>query len=221
MKKHEWLTATVVAFAVAMAMATYIAPPALWADQASLAVIPALPPSYLTIPSIAAKVTAATAPDPGNPVAVTLTVTAPSGSEVRQVPVTVTVLRRTMNPMARVMPPAQQVAQVSATVTLSPEGTGTALVDLPFTWEATPTAKSTDTSGDTSQTAPPPEWMKAVTKYSMTLSSTLNEQASPTTIDTLNDRADNTSGIVPIFRVSGDTPPVSVAPQQPNGAAQE
>lgn len=186
MHRQDWLTACVVAVGVAMVTVALMAPPSCWAEQAKLVAVPALPSTQLTIPSINAQVTAAATPAPGQPVKVALTLKSPSGSGLQQVPVTITVLGTNISIMSRSMPKAEQVAQVTASVPVNWDGSGTALVDLPLTWAAPPPPQAIapvkqEATADSKDAKPKLE-LQQVISYQMALSSTLGGQAAPTAL---------------------------------------
>jgi hypothetical protein len=178
MTKKEWLTSFFVAVGVAAMTVGLSVLPTAWAEQTpEVKPVPALPSAKLTIPSINAQVSAMATPAPGQPVQVKLGITSPPGSQLGQVPVTVTVLSTTMYPMSRSMPMPKQVVQLSQTVSVDSYGNGTANVELPLKWANAEIKEKSDK--DTFKLN------EQTTTYQMVLSSTLGGKAAPETIQTV------------------------------------
>jgi hypothetical protein len=182
MTRRDWMTACMVALAVAALTAALMAPPIAWAtDPPKPVAVPELPSTELTIQPISAKVTAVATPGKaGGPVQVVLTVKCPSGTK-RTVPVTVAVQSLTENPMSRMGPRPKDVTKVEAIVPVSFEGTGTATVALPLTW-ATPTTQAKPGTQAQASTPQPAPAMLTTTTYMMVLSSSLGGQAAPAVV---------------------------------------
>jgi len=176
MRRNEWLVACAVAGLVILAMVAAGLPPMTWAAPEAAAlpavVVPALPPAALDIPALEAKVSAIANPDPGKPVKVKLTVTAPPAKAGESVPVTLTVLGTSQNLMSRRAPSvseAKQVARTDVSIQIGQDGTGSAVVDLPLVW-AQPTGPTTQPAS-----AARPALLAAMmrTTYQMVLTSPL------------------------------------------------
>jgi hypothetical protein len=138
MKTSDWLSAVVVAAAVALLVVVAGLPPLGWADDKPLVSIPSLPPAALKIPSLDTTVTAKAERVPGEPVIVTLSCKCTSGYGGQSVPLTVHVFQR--NPQAemsrRASPPSTQdeIATGDCTLAIDSDGNGYASVDLPLNW---------------------------------------------------------------------------------------
>jgi len=212
MTKQEWLTALIVAVGVAVLTMGVTAPPVCWAEPTAAPVVPELPPTELTIPSISARVSASATPAPGQPVKVMLALTSPSGSDLTRVPVTVTVLSTTMDPDAREMPKPVQVTKVDTDVPVGPDGNGSTVVDLPLTWAipAPPPAPETADSKDAKRVLR----LQRVTSYQMVLSSTLGGKAAPADLQAL-DRSNIPRNVIPIQAPQPEARNPILVPVQP------
>lgn len=181
MSIQDWWIACLVAMGVAALTMVALTPPLCWAEQRAMITIPALPSTQLTIPTLQATVTANTTPMPGLGVQAMLNVRSPAETDLREVPVTVTVLRTVMNPMSRSMPRPQQVAQVAARVPVGLDGNGTTVVDLPLVW-ATPTPAAVNPDGNSRRVVQTP----VIDTFQLVLSSPLGGQTAPATLQRLS-----------------------------------
>lgn len=172
MTKQDWFTAGAVAVGVAVITALMTRLPACRADGPAVAAIPPLPPAQLQIPAMNAVVSATTTPVPGQAVTVNLTLKSPSRLAVTQVPVTVTVINRSFNPLSRGggQESSKQVAQATTSVWVGLDGNGQAVVKLPLLWQAPLPA-----AGTPAQVA-----AGNVNSYQIVLSATLGYQPATT-----------------------------------------
>ena len=173
MRTWDWLSAGVLAVAVALLVVLTGLPPLGWADDSSPLAIPALPPAMLAIPSLDATVRAAAERVPGETVTVTLTCLSSSSYSGRTVPLIVHVYKR--DPMAEasrvVRPPSarQEVATAECTIVIESDGTARDSVDLPVTW--------------TSDDQPAPDPKKPAARYYIVLTSPLiPDKAAPVAV---------------------------------------
>lgn len=186
MTRQDWLTACVVAIGMTALTVSLIAPPLCWADGEAKVVVPALPATALTIPSINAEVTATAAFAAGRDVEVCLLVKAPSGTDLTQVPVTVAVQKTDMNVMSRSMPMPEEVAKVEATVPVGPDGTGSVMVKLPLVWAAPPPApKPVEKAVPYDAEMQKYTLVENATRFQMVLSSTLGGQRTAVDVEYL------------------------------------
>jgi len=187
MKKQDWITSSAVALVVALTM-VITGPQMGVADSAAQIAVPALPATSMKIPTINAEVSATATPDPGKGVIVKVALKSPSGTDLKEVPVTFTVLRTVSSLMMRSMPRPVQIAQVSATVPVGADGNGTADVALPLTWEtpAPVVPKGTPAEGQVKNKANE-DLFKTTVTYQMVLSSPqLGIKAAPGLLDSVS-----------------------------------
>lgn len=92
------------------------------------------------------------------------------------VPVTVTVLKTEMNPMARSMPEPEQVMQLETSVPVNPGGAGSAIVPLPLTWAEPEKPAVNVADGNNRQQV---LRIGRTLSYQLVLSSLLGEKAAP------------------------------------------
>jgi len=182
MTKQDSLTAGVTAAVVAVLTLAITAPPICRAEEEKSIMVPALPPTALTIPSINTEVSAQALPVAGRAVWVTLAVNSPSGTELARVPVTVAVLSTTMNPLARSLPEPRLVTQVEASIPVGPDGKGTAVVELPGLIWAPPAATAPTAEAGKDESV---KLLRTVTFYQIALSSPLGGKPAPSAVNTL------------------------------------
>jgi len=211
MSKQEWLTACIAAVFVAALTVMVTVPPMCWAEGKTLVAVPALPSTGLTIPSIDAQISASATPVPGLPVKVLLALSSPPGTDLAMVPVTMTVQKTTMNPMARSMPAPDQLTQIETYIPVGSDGKGVAVVELPLVW-AQPAPKP---AAEPAKDGKPQQLqlMPTVTNYWMVLSSSLGGKSAPAEVQTFN-QAIETQAV-------GQAPAVQITPWQPLPAGKQ
>ena len=174
MNKQDWLISSMITVLVAVMTIALMNPSIGWAGQETLVAVPELPSTQLKMPSINAEVSASTVPEPGQGVKVTLDVKSTEGGKVAEVPVTITVLRTDINPMARSLPLPKQVTQVVSAVPVDSGGNGSVVVELPLIWAEKATIAVTANNNLEQKPISQVE-----TRYQMVLSSSLGGEAAP------------------------------------------
>ncbi len=173
MTRQDWTTAGVTALGVAALTAALFAQPLCWAKDTVKVTVPALPNTQLALPTLKAQVAATTTPAPGKDVHVLLTMKSPARTEAAVVPVTVTVLRTEMSPMARSMPIPERVTETQTSLPINKDGIGAALVTLPLQW-ALPAKPQAETPKPANDKAPAIRLPESTVTFQLVLSATVS-----------------------------------------------
>ena len=178
MSRSEWTVSGIIALIVALVTMAVTTFPRAWAEGENVRVtIPSLPSTTLTIPEINAQISASTTRDVGKQVTITLKGTLPEKSTVKEIPVTITIFKTVENPMSRMGPRPQQIAQQSVNMVVSDNAQFIMNVNLPLYWAEPIVAEKKIVPENVNQVEQPISLTTTTTSYSMQLTSTLGGEA--------------------------------------------